>query len=531
VEDVAWHPDGSLLATAGLDNTVRMWNPVTGDQLYVLTEHTNWVEQVTFSLDGGLLATASRDGTVRVWDTASRSCLGVLADRGEAFLCVAVSPDAGMIAAGDYDGRVSVWDWPEGTLRKVSFAHNARVWSVAFLGRERLASAGEDRLVRLWDCDTGASAGRLEGHRLGVTSVRPLECKRQVVTGSGDQTVRLWDVATGTCHLELEGFEQPMRTVAVSPAADLIVVAGNDGALHRWSLDGCYLGTWTDHTEAVDCVAFNATGDRLASCGNDRTIRLWDVASGRVQVLAGHEGYVYEVAFSPDGQRLSSGGQFGQVLNWDTTTGRRIFTITPFRSTAGPIRYTPDGRLLVVAGGDHRSSLYLYDPSNGDRVALLQDDHLGGCDAVAVTPDGRHIVSCVAGLVDVWDIATRRRVGWFPGHRGVAKAVVCHPDNRTVSTVGDDGVIRVWRIGESACRAELIGHTQGVWGLACMPNGEQLISASMDGTARVWSSDGTLMQTLVAPRPYEGVDITGATGLTEAQRSGLRALGAVENVT
>jgi WD40 repeat protein len=71
VQAVAIAPDGSWLATGGLDHTVRIWDPVTGTQRHTLTDHTSYVQAVAITPDGSWLATGGYDGTVRIWDPAT----------------------------------------------------------------------------------------------------------------------------------------------------------------------------------------------------------------------------------------------------------------------------------------------------------------------------------------------------------------------------------------------------------------------------------------------------------------------------
>jgi WD40 repeat protein len=530
VHDLSWHPTRALIASAGYDNTVRLWNTITGEQLRVLDEHDNWVREVAFSTAGDLLVSCSLDGTVRVWRTDDWACLGVLRHESDSYWCVAISPDGRLIAAGDYDGNVRLWDWPEGVPRSSVLTHNDRVWSVAFVPDSRLmVTAGNDRLIWAWDRDAGTRAVRFEGHRLGVNSTRVIPGTRYIVSGAGDQTVRVWSLDTGACHLQLEGYEQPVRTVAWSPEGQLIATAGNDGDIHLWHPDGTCLRSLTGHGDVIDKVAFNPAGTKLASACVDHTIRLWDVASGRcLAVLTGHAGYISSVTFSPDGQRLASGGQHRALFGWDATTGRKLFQVDAYDSTINSICFTPDGDHLITGGGDHHEATHIHDSHTGELVTVLSSEHHGGVTGLALTPGGEHaVVGLASGIADVWHLPTRRLVGSFEGHDGYIRAVASHPDGRTIATAGDDRVIQLWHLDRPEPLRQLVGHTQSVAGLAFSMDGRRLVSASADGTTRIWQLDDSTVETLVPPRPYEGVDITGAGGLSETQSSALRVLGAI----
>jgi len=144
----------------------------------------------------------------------------------------------------------------------------------------RLAAAGDDKTVRVWDALTGQPAGQpLVGHTSRVHCVAFSPDGQRLASAGGDKTVRMWDADTG----------QPIGKPL------------------------------TGHTGVVYDVAFSPDGQRLASAGDDRTVRVWDVVSGlpNGEPLTGHTGVVYGVAFSPDGRRLASTSYDGTVRIWD----------------------------------------------------------------------------------------------------------------------------------------------------------------------------------------------------------------------
>jgi WD40 repeat protein len=147
----AFSPDGSLLATAGVDHVARIWNPATGEQLALLEGHTNNVWGVDFSPDGRLLATSSTDGTVRLWDTQGWQHVRTLSGHSNVVVTVVFSPDGTKLATASRDGSAKLWDvqsgeisltlyGPEGTwLHGVDFSPDGK-W---------LVTGGEDG-VRLY---------------------------------------------------------------------------------------------------------------------------------------------------------------------------------------------------------------------------------------------------------------------------------------------------------------------------------------------------------------------------------------------
>jgi WD40 repeat protein len=108
--------------------------------------------------------------------------------------------------------------------------------------------------------------------------------------------------------------------------------------------------------------------------------------------------------------------------------------------------------------------------------------------------------------------------------------VTFSPDGRWLVSGSDDQTIKLWDTTTWRCLTTLSGHTSRVWSLAFSGDGGTLASGGRDGSIRIWDmTTGECQRVLYPPRPYEGMNITGATGLTDAQRETLKALGAVED--
>ena len=318
---------------------MRLWDaPISGDFAVLRghegpVEHNGQVYSASFSPDGSRIASASNDLTVRLWDATTRQELAVLRGHEDDVFSVAFSPDGSRIASGSSDKTVRLWDADTGEQLLVLRGHDESVNSVVFSpDGSRIASGSgnryrrmsKDYTVRLWDATSGEQLLVLHGHERPVFSVTFSPDGSRIASASLDKTARLWDTATGEELRVLRGHEKAVYSVAFSPDGSRIASGSPDNTARIWDADtGEQLLVLRGHERGVASVAFSPDGSRIASGSYDDTVRLWDASSGQeLRVLRGHKNSVTSVAFSPEGSRIASASWDKTVRLWDTTAHR-----------------------------------------------------------------------------------------------------------------------------------------------------------------------------------------------------------------
>jgi WD40 repeat protein/serine/threonine protein kinase len=410
-------PDGALIASAGYDGVVRLWDAATGRPVRELKGHGNCVNRIAFGSDGRRLASASDDNTVRIWDADTGTSLLTLSGHRGGIYCVAIHPDGIRLATGGNDGQVKLWNAnsardrppfpsPGGADAAFGLAYNNR--------GDLLASAHGDHLVRLWEVPEGRLKATLTGHQKAVRGVSFSPDGRWIASAAGDWRhpdqpgeVHLWDATTGALKYALKAH----RGVA-------------------WS------------------VAFSPDSTRLASSGGedqDRTDRvvLWDVMSGRSLLeLPCPEGGSHCVKFSPDGRRVAAA--VGAVVRiWDAATGHLAATLAGPSSTVVQIAYnSPDGASLLDAGW--YLSIGLWDTASGT-LSRRWPAHSSWTLGMVASPDGRRVASVSDDkALKVWDPAQGQELISIRAPDSIPMAVAFSPDGRYIATADLDGSIRLW---------------------------------------------------------------------------------------
>jgi WD40 repeat protein len=405
---VAFSPDGKTIASCGGDRVVLIWDAATGKILHRLVGHTNSINGLAFSGDGKMLASSSR-----------------------------------------MNGQIILWDPLRGTRIRELPSKFTVPW-VAFSPDNKLLAVVSERGTHLLDPATGAERGNIKEQEVYWTAFTS-DGKTIVSAGqknSPGSSVRLWNAAT---RKEIRSFRwERIYSAALSPDGKMLAAGNKNGSIRVWDVESGAvvrefpsIGTdlvWNAH------MVFSPDSKLLATVGNtdiSRAIRILSLESGKEAVrCSGHPTGASSVAFSPDGARLVSGGLRGRVRVWDAKTGKETVRILSHLGDVRSVSFLPDGRSVVTKSID--GTIRLWDGPTGNLLSTLRAHWRWG-----ISPDGR-LMAAVGNdnLVRLLDMETGQVLPLLGGHQRFVEHFTFSPDGKTLASLDEVGVLRVWDVNE-----------------------------------------------------------------------------------
>ena len=204
--------------------------------LRTLTGHTNGVMSVALSANGQTLVSGSWDNTIKVWNPLTGKEVGTLTGHTSHVHCVALSADGQTLVSGSEDKTIKVWNSFTGKEVRTLIGHTSSVFSIALSADGQiLASGSGDNTIKVWDLSTGKEVRKLTGHTGSVVSVALSANGRTLVSGSWDNTIRVWNLSTGKRIRTLTGYTNAVKSVALS-ADGQTLVSGSNRTITVWYL-------------------------------------------------------------------------------------------------------------------------------------------------------------------------------------------------------------------------------------------------------------------------------------------------------
>jgi WD40 repeat protein len=516
IRAVAFNPDGRTVITGSTDNTIKVWDIRTGNCLKTLSGHSGWINSIALHPNGQIIASGSRDHSIKFWDISTGECLQTLTGHSRNVSGVMFSPDGTLLVSSSFDYTLKIWQVSSGQCSQTLQGHTNFLWTVAFSPDGKMVvSGGDDHAVKFWDIQTGRCVQTWQGHANAMLVVNYLP--KIPING------RSTDLSTGNQPDGQTSSPLPQKTQW------LLASGSEDQIIRLWEMDNTsYFKTLVGHKDRIIALTYNLNSQTFFSGSADCTAKSWDIQTGQcLKTFYGHTSWIWTVACSPDGQTLATASEDTTARLWNIN-GQCLSILREHQGAVYTVAFSPDVNTLVSGGLDCK--LKFWNVSEPQASVKTLHAHTNCIYAIIFSPDGQKLISSSKDqTIKIWDFSTDQCVKTLQGHSGGVWAIAISPDGRFLASGGEDRILRIWDFESGECLKTLTGHQNMIKSITFHPEDLIVVSGSFDETVKVWDArTGECLHTLRVTRPYEGMNITGTAGLTEAQKATLKALGAVE---
>jgi WD40 repeat protein len=459
VADIAFHPKDPKVIVSACGNQVHVWNPETGKQgktFLNIGKTDKPLKAVAFSPDGKSLAVGGDDGILRVIEFESGKATYTSPSRNARIERVAYSPNGNMVAIADNNSQVAVYapNQPNKLAMTVQGTDLGGAFGVAFT-----ADSGG-----VFTCGQDGRARLIAGPKPDGTT-------------AGNTATRLREFAghTGT-----------IGALAVIPDGSLLVTGGDDKTVRVWEVtSGKQLRSFQGHLTPVTAVATRGDGRQIASASEDGAIRVWDLnTEDDHRAMTDATDSLWAVAFSPDGKRVAAAGSDLSIRVYDPETGKLEATLSGAKSPITSLAFLADSNRLVAAGGDQ--VVVVWDVS-AKKVLKELPGHESAVLSVAVSDDGKVISGSADKTVRAFDPAGEKALWTWKSRSAVCAVAVRKGGKQAVVGTADGSLVRL-DLTEAAPKdaGTQTAHVAGVACVAYSSDGLRLASVGGDGVLRVW---------------------------------------------
>jgi WD40 repeat protein len=506
---VVFHPQGKWLASAGEDRRIILWSLPEGEKL-LEWQAPSKVLALAVSPDGNLLASGGGlDKYAILWDPKNgkelRRFRGYSLLFGYGINDVAFNSTGELLAGALGNGTAMIWNVQTGKKVHSLTGHSGGVFGITFNSYNRLfATSSEDKRIRLWDVDmdTKYKLHVLRGHKNIINDLSFVANDHYLVSASSDQTLRVWDTKTGITTGVLQGHNAAVS--GISSHKGQIFSASHDGTVRRWDMD-------FPHQQVVD-LPFKPFSTSIAPDGNsvavgfyDGALRLYSLPDTQLLWEYGeaHTNKVTRLTFNAEGNLLASAGIDNTAKLWQVQEKKlqEQQTFTGHYSAVHAVAFSPDSKILATASYDGQIGLFTV---GTEEKQFIERAHDGKVESVAFDSSGTRLLS--SGNEDratrLWNLNTNppTLLQEFPKAQNRLLWASLSPDNKWVASVGRDHLVHIYATQDGQEQYRLVGHEQAIYRAIFSPDSQQVATVSSDATVRLWDlSNGSELFSLRLP--------------------------------
>ena len=435
-------------------------DPAGSPQVDVQVGHFAGVNDVKFISNGQWLVSASQE--IIIWDVERKTELRALKKHAHWIRAVSVSPDEKIIASAGDDKIVRLWEIETGRQRSFPLEHTDTILALSFSRSGKiLASGAKDGTIKLWNVSTGTLITSVNAYETSVTNLSFHPQAEETLVSDGHYgnngnlgNIKIWKFKDSDLHLAKN---IPVKAPAEFSPDGRHLFSGSD----LWNAK-----TWKKannfikHPETVKTIKLSRDGNWAAVAG-EKIVALWDLKRKIKKWELTYENLVLSLAFSKDGTRLAVGSLGIDILN--TRKGKKLFNLKGSSSPAGDVSFSEDAQLLLINYPDFHNwngIIKAFDANNSKQLYKIEEN-VGFIQCQTMSLDGLKFATGTDGVGDnnfvtIRNSRTGAVIHRLPGHHNDIHKLAFSRDSNKLASLDEDGRIIIWNVATGKNEEEFV---------------------------------------------------------------------------
>ena len=500
---------GILALGGGLLNLVLAQEPAKIPGLVQkLKGHDDAIYALEFTPDGKYVITGSFDKTLKMWDVKTGKTVrtfGGPQGHKQMVLCLALSPDGQTMISGGLDKQLKVWNVPSSSPLK-TLTNNEAINDIALTSdAKKVATAGKDGLVKIYNAEDGKELFKLAGHTGEVKAVAFSTNNATIGSAGVDGTLRFWNATNGQPITVIGGHTGSANDIVIHPNNVLTFSVGDDGLLRFFNNNTPKPRDFTPQPQPITLVVASADTNQILTASADKNVRIMNYANGQpLRTLKGVADVVQSASFNSNASKIATGLKNGQLVIWNNANGTKEAEVYAHNGPVTSVSIRPQNDQVLTS--DDKGLVKIW------QLPLVPSKSLAHPDAVlamALRADGTRVYT---GSKDknlrAWVVANKQMERQYTGHTAPVTAVAITPNSALLASGSEDATIRFWNQSNGQEDARIGAHGKTVSSMAFNGANNQLVSGSQDGTVKLWSVPVTAPKSLAHPDQVTSLVLT-----------------------
>ncbi len=450
------------------------------------------IQAIKLTSDNKYLISAGEDSKIKVWDFLTGQELFSLSGHHGIIFSLEISKDNQYIISGDSNAEIIIWHLTTGEIIVKLQEHIGTILSLAVTSdNQYIISASSDRTIKIWKFDIKSlksnnnSIITFTNHDAIINTLTVTIDNQYIIAGSNNGNIEIYNILTQNHIISIKSHNYSVTDITVTNDNQYIISTSEDGTSKLWSVKNYSLiAILTESLTCINTLKVTSNNQYIITGNSNKTINIWDLTTGfLITTLTGHNNLITDIEVTSDNKYIISVDKDGVIKLWDLYYASLNVIQTKQKNTISAVAITLDGKLGFFA--ENNGLIKIWDIDQNKEIGVLSG-HQKIVNSIAVTSDNQYVVSAGDDCqIKIWSLYSLECINTLAEHQERISVVAVTSDNQYIISGSDDKTIRIWDFASQTLNKTLYDKA-GIYALILKEDEYKFISANFNGKIRIW---------------------------------------------